>query len=1032
MKKYLQARILKGIVLLVLCCTIFTSSFSQNNACGSAPVLTPGPTCTTTAGTLAAAATFTVTPGLPGCGVANDDVFYRFTAQSSITTVALSGISAALSANIRLQLLGGSCAAPTSLFCGSTSVVATGLTPGDPYWIRIYSTTNATGNFNICVTSQPANDSCVTATSILANPTCGKTMGTIVGAKPSNLAWSCGVAGGVDVWYSFVAETANTTINTNDFGANFTNRRLQLFSGTCGSLTSLFCVTTNSLSATGLIPGNTYYIRFGSTTTTPIGSQGDFSICVQNEVPPQRHGNSYVNISKRSVGGVVQNGDTLEIRMTINVVSGTCLSPRYVANVPTNTVMLSGTGDSIRIITNEGLTFRRYTPLAGDDAGSYVASPPAGQFNIRLNLGLGATAPGTPANNTQTEIASATGQLIAAGAANKPRGGGGMLFATSFRVRVTGAVGDTINLGTSRFVYRLAAAGPDIVLSGEPYKILISAPMSLCTGSIGINSAEESGGTFGLGNTVNRSTDLITPIPGYTYVNSGPLQGVGDGQYSVVNNMSPYSGTNRLAERTPTCPTGMPSQNSCTNRMHGGHWDIDGDHTGTNNAIGNIPPAAGVNSGYMLMVNADYVASETYRQSLGNLCPNTYYEFSAWLRNICPTCGIDSTGTTYSPRRPGVLPNLTFSLDTVDRYSTGEVTTAVGWVKKGFVFITDSTQQDATFVIRNNSQGGGGNDWVIDDITVATCLPQMRYSPSMNPNVCRMNPLTIDDTIRTFFNNYVYYKWQRSTNGGGSWTDVTAPLGPATPFWNGTAWQYVTSYTIPPSATDTSDNGDLYRVIVATTLDNLSSADCMATDGVSIISLSVTNCGVPLKTDLISFNGKLMNERGNLSWTTSKEDEPITFTLERSADGNNFNVVSIVNSHNNYTAAVNSYSYVDPTPITGKAFYRLVMTDQSGMKKYSRTIQLTRQANDGFGLVNVINPFNHTLEFDVTSPSDTKIDVELIDLFGKVVQKNSFTVHSGINALSIPNTEKLPAGTYIFRIKNNQLLINKKVLKQSY
>jgi hypothetical protein len=41
--------------------------------------------------------------------------------------------------------------------------------------------------------------------------------------------------------------------------------------------------------------------------------------------------------------------------------------------------------------------------------------------------------------------------------------------------------------------------------------------------------------------------------------------------------------------------------------------------------------------------NADYVASEVYRQTVTNLCPNTYYEFSAWVRNICPTCGIDSS-----------------------------------------------------------------------------------------------------------------------------------------------------------------------------------------------------------------------------------------------------------------------------------------------------------------------------------------------------------------------------------------------------
>ena len=34
-----------------------------------------------------------------------------------------------------------------------------------------------------------------------------------------------------------------------------------------------------------------------------------------------------------------------------------------------------------------------------------------------------------------------------------------------------------------------------------------------------------------------------------------------------------------------------------------------------------------------------------------------------------------------------------------------------------------------------------------DDIAVATCLPTMSYSPTINPNVCESNPILIADTI---------------------------------------------------------------------------------------------------------------------------------------------------------------------------------------------------------------------------------------------------------------------------------------------
>ena len=313
----------------------------------------------------------------------------------------------------------------------------------------------------------------------------------------------------------------------------------------------------------------------------------------------------------------------------------------------------------------------------------------------------------------------------------------------------------------------------------------------------------------------------------------------------------------------------------------------------------------------------------------------------------------------------------------------------------------------------------------MDDIAVATCLPTMSYSPTINPNVCQSNPITIADTISSFFKNYTTYKWQTSIDGGVTWTDITGVTTLADTNY------YITTYTIPPSNTTMANNGDLYRVVVATTAANLIDPDCNISDGVTI-TLNVIDCGIPLKTDLLSFNGRLVNSKGNLSWTTSKEDGPINFTVERSLDGINFTVAGTVSGHNNNLAETNTYSFIDPVIVTGKVYYRLIIIDQSGIKKYSRTIQLGVQGTSEFTLSSVINPFNYSIDFDVTAPADTKINVELLDLFGKVVRKNSYVVHAGVNALNLPSTETLPGGTYIFRIKNDQMLINRKVLKKSY
>ncbi|HEY6505232.1 MAG TPA: T9SS type A sorting domain-containing protein [Chitinophagaceae bacterium] len=1027
----------------------------SNNLCGAAITLTSRTSCINDLGTIQGATLTATTINPVDCAPAGitRDVWYRFVAQTTNPTITLSNLGPNFT-NPGIQLLSNNCGGSfTSYFCGTTSIAADFLTPGTTYFIRVFTTTAAAaptaiaGAFNICivdpVATPPFNDECANAINIpVGINTCGNNInGTVSGATASAVPVApCTAPVVYDVWYKFTAISITSTITIGGGAAptNFpaANRRLQLFSGTCGSLTSIACGTT-TIAAFATTVGVTYYVRVYSDVGPIPNGNANFNICVNGgATSPIRFGNSYVNVTKQTAGGVVEPGDVLEIRMTVNHTSGTVYRARYVDNIPTNTTKATGADAPIRIITNEGLIYKSYTPGAGDDPATYVAAPPAGQFNIRVNLGFGATLPGTPVNNTSTEAASAIGTMIAG--SDRPRGGGGLLFATAYRVVVTGNAGDTINLNAAQFLYKTApgVGSPDVVLTGTPFKILISDPLTLCPNSVGINIADEFGGTFGSGTTLNRSSDLTTPIPGYSFIpDVNAMNGVGDGRYALVKNISPRSGTVRTARRRNSCnvPAALAQDdlNNCNKRMFDGFWFIDGDHTGTNDAIGNTPPAGPANSGYMLMVNADYVASEVYRQTINNLCPDTYYEFSAWVRNICPTCGIDSTGAQFAGTPtapasgyPGVYPNLSFALNDVDYYNTGQVDT-VGWVKKGFVFRTDTAQTSATFTIRNNSQGGGGNDWVIDDIAVATCLPTMSYSPTINPNVCRENPITIADTISSFFRNYTTYKWQRSTDGGANWTDITGVT--TIPDTN----YYITSYTIPPIHTTMADSGDLYRVVVATTADNLLDPNCNISDGITI-SLTVIDCGTPLKTDLLSFNGKLVADKGHLSWTTSKEDGPITFTIERSTDGINFTQAGSVNSHNNYTSIENTYSFIDPVAVTGKVFYRLLMTDQSAAKKYSRIIQLNRAANDNLALVTVINPFNYSLDFDISAKNDSKIEVELVDLYGKVVLKNTFLVRTGINALSLANTESLSSGTYVLRVRNNEILINRKVLKKIF
>src|SRR5206468_1063773 len=84
-----------------------------------------------------------------------------------------------------------------------------------------------------------------------------------------------------DVWYKFTATGAKEFVSLSGLGLNLTNPEIQLYSGSCGTLTSVACGTT-SLSASGLTNGSTYFIRVSNVGSDPTGAGtvSNFSICV--------------------------------------------------------------------------------------------------------------------------------------------------------------------------------------------------------------------------------------------------------------------------------------------------------------------------------------------------------------------------------------------------------------------------------------------------------------------------------------------------------------------------------------------------------------------------------------------------------------------------------------------------------------------------------------------------------------------------------------------------------------------------------
>src|SRR5439155_17075425 len=146
--------------------------------------------------------------------------------------------------------------------------------------------------------------------------------------------------------------------------------------------------------------------------------------------------------------------------------------------------------------------------------------------------------------------------------------------------------------------------------------------------------------------------------------------------------------------------------------------------------------------------------------------------------------------------------------------------------------------------------------------------------------------------IRSFFNNYTYFKWQKSIDNGLTYLDAGVG-GTGTPTWNGSAYEYFTAY--PTFVATQADSGTKFRVVVASTATNIANATCSFSDATSVLTLNVINCGSALKTDIISFSGNITNNNVQLNWTSTHEDGNAQYIIEKSTDGNTFTAAGSVN-----------------------------------------------------------------------------------------------------------------------------------------
>jgi gliding motility-associated-like protein len=334
----------------------------------------------------------------------------------------------------------------------------------------------------------------------------------------------------------------------------------------------------------------------------------------------------------------------------------------------------------------------------------------------------------------------------------------------------------------------------------------------------------------------------------------------------------------------PALPAGTTTYNFVTGTPNDGDYTI----SSTTNYfswpnVGDRTPND--TNGKCLIVNASFTAGEFYRRTVNGLCENTTYEFSSWLVNLQPQTACDGNGIPVNVRF-----QIWDETDTnlLAQGDTGNIpnTNSPEWEQYALVFKTLPTQTSVILKMRNNSNGGCGNDLAIDDIAFSSCGDNITLANNQNEpgiTVCAGQDVPTNTLQATpdfsIFTSHAY-QWQESTNLL-TWTDIP---GANTDIY----------------VTPTVNNTTYFRAKVAEDIVNLSNDLCNVISDIFEI-LIVPTPQAPLSNGNVSI---CENEIGVLT-----VDVPNTVTVNW-YDAENNGVLLIENS-NNYQPTVAGTYYAE-------------------------------------------------------------------------------------------------------------------------
>jgi len=186
----------------------------------------------------------------------------------------------------------------------------------------------------------------------------------------------------------------------------------------------------------------------------------------------------------------------------------------------------------------------------------------------------------------------------------------------------------------------------------------------------------------------------------------------------------------------------------------------------------------------------------------------------------------------------------------------------------------------------------------------------------------------------------------------------------------------------------------------------------------------------PLPIEILSFSATYDDKKVTINWSTASETNNNYFTIERSDDMNNWQVMGKLDGAGN-SNTVRDYSFIDYGIQSGTFYYRLKQTDFDGNFAYFLPpfSVVCENSSTKPEIVYYPNPFATDLSVDIQNISTEEATFYIFDLLGDKIMEKNLNNDQPENHNFMLNLGSLPAGIYFAKFASSSYTWTTRLVK---